>query len=279
MRELQVLAAASLAVLMADADAQHAELAAISVSTADFSSGRKPDLPMNLKTLSENAISLLGELSRTRPELEFSNALPKIDDQPALEKIAAQQNWEGVKQAFTAMAETVGSGMGRIVNRYKKNLGEISSFVKVQDEELKMLWWLIGQYSDVYGCEFRRVPVLARPFVFADDLADFTVCIPGPPSIKGILSRAGLKARKKVIVADAVNSCDQEWLKSLVSEADPSPVSTPLHFALKRQLETGPGDAWVAGWAAAVGVNENYAVPELTLAELFYRERLILHFS
>ncbi|MOA64383.1 hypothetical protein D3C78_1904110 [compost metagenome] len=65
----------------------------------------------------------------------------------------------------------------------------------------------------------------------------------------------------------------------MVEGVDPSPVSTPLHFAIKRQLETGPGEAWVAGWAAATGIDAQYALPGLTLGELFYRERLLVLFG
>jgi hypothetical protein len=38
----------------------------------------------------------------------------------------------------------------------------------------------------------------------------------------------------------------------------------------------GPGDAWVAGWAASVGIDRAYSLPALTMAELFYRERLLV---
>jgi hypothetical protein len=53
----------------------------------------------------------------------------------------------------------------------------------------------------------------------------------------------------------------------------------PLHFAIKRQLETGPGDAWIAGWSATVGAPSDLTLPSLTLGNLFYRERLLLLFG
>jgi hypothetical protein len=52
----------------------------------------------------------------------------------------------------------------------------------------------------------------------------------------------------------------------------------PLHFGVKRQLETGSGDAWIAGWAAAVGVPESFSLSPLDLGVLFYRESLLALF-
>ena len=97
--------------------------------------------------------------------------------------------------------------------------------------------------------------------------------------MKGLLSRAGLKERKKLAVSDAINAADAAWLHTLVDHHDPSPVTMPIHFGIKRQLETGAGEAWIAGWAAAVGVPANLQMPSLTLGNLFYRERLLLLFG
>src|SRR5690606_38486838 len=99
---------------------------------------------------------------------------------------------------------------------------------------------------------------------------------PGPPSVKAILSRAGLKEQKNVAVSDAVNAPRSAWLQELVEHVDPSPLSMPLHFAIRRQLETGAGQAWIPGWAASTGIDAAHALSVLALGELFYRERLLL---
>ncbi|MEH6784416.1 MAG: GTPase-associated system all-helical protein GASH [Alcanivorax jadensis] len=278
-REMQLLAAACLAVIMSTVDAEKAPFAAIAVTTTAFGSGRKADLPMDLKDLGGHEVSRLGEYLRKRPALSIPSTPLIIKPEETIEKFSAQQNWEGVKQGFKDIAQAVTNGIKVPMQRQVSALRKVTSFIEIQDEELKMLWWLVGRYSDSYGCAFEKVPVAARPFTFASELASVTARLPGPPSISGILSRAGLRARKRVVVADLVNSFDQSWVADLVRGNNLSPVSMPLHFALERQLETGPGDAWVAGWAAAVGVGEQYALPELELAELFYRERLLILFS
>ena len=155
----------------------------------------------------------------------------------------------------------------------------VNQFVSIQDEELQMLWWLMGQRSWDYNCPFSAVPVPAQPLAFAKELADSTEFLPGPPSVKALLSRAGLEERKSVMIPAAINAVAPERLAQVVGEEDPSPVSSPIHFAIKRQLETGAGDTWVPGWAATTDVSADHAVSPLLLGVLFYRERLLREFK
>jgi len=90
------------------------------------------------------------------------------------------------------------------------------------------------------------------------------------------LSRAGLKDRKKVAISSVMNAAPPGWVQTFMPEAELSPVTTPLHFALSRQRETGAGEAWVAGWAATVELPSDLGLTPLALALLFYRERLLM---
>lgn len=278
-RELQVLSGACLAVLMEDPSAGVAEAAALAVTTAALGTGRKANIPMDLASLGERAIDLLSETNRKRPSLAISSAPPKFDFEKSTTKVTEQPDWTGVAQAFALAAESIRTAFGILATRQAQVINATERFIKVQDEELQMLWWLTGQRSEVYDCAFDTVPTDAQPLVFASELADATGFLPGPRSVKAILSRTGLKERKRVSITAAVNAPPPEWLQALVEDIDPSPVSTPLHYAIKRQLEIGSGDAWVAAWASATGINAEHTLPRLTLGELFYRERLLILFG
>jgi hypothetical protein len=88
-----------------------------------------------------------------------------------------------------------------------------------------------------------------------------------------------LQSSGKVTVAAAVSSLSETWLTDATGGIDASPVTSPIHFALEKRLETGPGDAWVAGWAAITDLPSDHGAPPATLGELFYRERLLLRFG
>lgn len=276
-RELQILAGVCLAVLM-ETDKDFGARAALLATTAGLGGARQPHLPMDLAGLGETAIVRWGEANRKRPTLTTHSLSepPRFDFKTAGAKVMDEQSWEVFPEAFGLAANTMRGAMKRLAQGWASTILAVDNFLRVQDEELQMLWWLTGQRSFGYDRAFDAIPADARPLVLASELADMTKFLPGPPSIKGILSRAGLKERKKVRIPVAVNAVDSDWLQALLGAADPSLVSTPLHAAIKRQLETGPGEAWVPGWAKSTGVNDDHALSGLALGNLFYRERLLL---
>ena len=278
-RELQILAGACLAVMM-ETDEDVGAVAALIATTSGFGGARHPDLPMDLAALGETAIARMGDANRSRPSLEaYLKAPRKLDFDNAATKISEEQTFESVSDAFKLSATTVRATVSQLSKTLASAIDAIDDFLRVQDEELQMLWWLTGQRSSQLDCSFDAIPVDARPLVLANELARHTKFLPGPPSVRGILSRAGLKEHENVRIVDAVKAADCDWLQGLVADVDPSFVSTPLHAAIKRQLETGPGEAWVAGWTASTEVNDDYACSGLELGNLFYRERLLLLFE
>jgi hypothetical protein len=274
-RELQILAAAGLAVLM-DTNRDTGAWAALAATTAGLHGARKPDLPIDLAALGEAMIVRWGEQNRKRPVVDAQiKTASALDFGQAAKKMQEVQSWDGAVQAFKVIGDTAKS----LADHHIAAARAFSRFFRVQDEELQMLWWLVGQRSFDYDCDFDRVPAEAQPLVFGSELADQTEFLPGPPSMAGILSRAGLKDRKMVPVTLAINSAKAEWLKGVIGEREVSPVATPLHEGIKRQLETGSGDDWIAGWAASTGVDRNCEMSALTLGNLFYRERLLRRFE
>lgn len=279
-REMQILAGASLAAIMED-DGDVACCAALAVTTTSMAGGRRAELPMDLNGLAENALLRLAEGNRQRPDITTyaEGRVIKVDYEKAVAKIREIPNADGFAQAFALVGESVRSAISFSANRQAAAMKAVDKFIQLQDEELQMLWWFIGQRSQDYACAFDAVPSEAQPLVLASELADATNVLPGPPSVKALLSRSGIKERKKITIPAAVNSAKPEWLQEKIGEDTHSPVTTPLHDAFRRQLETGAGDAWVAGWAAATGISESLALPLLTLGTLFYRERLLIAFN
>jgi hypothetical protein len=142
-----------------------------------------------------------------------------------------------------------------------------------------LLWWLFGGRSKLLDRPFADVAADAQAIVFASEVADATQFMPGPESVKPILSRAGLKERRKTGVAAAINAVDAELLRKIVGEAPPVPVVRPLHFAIHRKLEAGDDASWVANWSAVTGIDPDAALPGIELGNLFYCERLGLQFG
>lgn len=279
-RETEILAGSALHMMMLAGGASGG-VAALAVSTAAIEGGRIPDLPVELVSAADKAIGGIADEIRDRPDLgdHYLNKLPPVTFEEAANKIAeAQNNWGNIGVAFGLAAKATQAAMTGLANRTASILGKVSDYIAVQDEELQMLWWLIGERSWDLDCAFDAVPDDAQPLVFGKELAALTEFPPGPHSVKALLSRAGLKEKKRLTIPVAVNSCPAEWLKRLVEEKEPSPVIHPIHFAIKRKLETGDDRAWVDGWAAVADVASDRALGALALGTLFYRERLLKPF-
>lgn len=275
-RELQVLAGICLAIIMELGGGQGAS-AALAVTTTSFAGARTTDLPMDLCTLAECSILKAAEFNRTRPALTTTPGVVKADFDTAIAKLKEQPDANGMVLALQLASSATTNAITQTAQRQTKTIKALCNFVKIQDEELQMLWWLLGQHSTDYDKAFDAVPTELQPLVFAKELSDSTTLTPGPASIKSLLSRAGLKARKKISISNAINSADKAWLQVLGDESV-SPVTTPLHFAIQRQLETDGGDAWVPNWAAVTNIADIELSP-MNLGTLFYRERLLLVFE
>jgi len=280
-REMQVLAGCGLVVLLDIGDAGFADLVALAITTTATGGGRKHKLPMDIVGLAESALIRLSESNSQRPDLakHTSTAIPKLGLEDAIAKVAAQPDATGFAAAFTLAATAINTALKTITTKQKETINEVNTFIKQQDEELQMLWWLTGGRSIDESCPFDKVEQKVQPLIFAKELADQTEVLPGPVSIKGLLSRAGLRDAGELKLHQAINAAKEKWLLSLVEDIEPSPVTQPIHFAIKRQLETGSGEKWIANWAATTGLDAEISFTPLELGNLFYRERLLQLFS
>lgn len=269
-RELQVLSACCLLQICQDSGHESASFSALAITAASVSGQRKFSLPGDLPQEANEALRSQSLGVARRPKLAAGSQCKQLFE-AAVQKARAQPD---VGTLIEAMAQA-GTTVTSVVNKTQLTLQALAKRLDQQDEELQMLWWLIGERSEDLACSFGDVPDAARPLVLAKELADHTLLPPGPPTVRALLSRAKLADQGKVALVDALAAAPFEWLRSHVAPPAASPVTQPLHFAVLRQLETGPGNAWVAGWAAATELPQDLSLSPLILAELFYRERLL----
>ena len=270
-REVQVLAACTLAHLL-----NSLPYAAVAVTTSSLTAARSVELPMDLVGLAESAIRSQAVGRRTRPDLTGLKLepfqLPHTVDPSAINA----GNPATMAAPIEALRAATEKAVRTISFRASQSIEKMGRYMRIADEELQMLWWIVGDRSLDLDLPFNKVPAAAQPLVFGRELADRTVELPGPLGITALLSKAGIRARTQISVAAAVGAVPNDWITEAIKGLDASPVSTPLHYALERRLETGPGDAWVAGWAATADLPPGIAISALTLGELFYRERILL---
>lgn len=251
-------------------------MAALAVTATACGGARKLALPVDVVTLAENTLSQLGASRRTRPDLsKISIPDPEFAFEPDFAGVV--HNSPGTfKAVFDQFTETVDEALTDLVGKFNEATKLLVESGKKADEELDLLSWVLGQRLLLSNQSFADLPPSERPLVFARDLASLTKIYPGPNSIPGLLSRAGVKATGKIKIVDAVNAVSDDWTSAVLKGVKPSPVTSPVHFALLRRQETGAGEGWYAGWSAVTGIDNGAAMSPISLAEQFYRENLWL---
>lgn len=274
-REVEVLAGCVLAVLL-EQDSNLAGWSALAITTTSLDGTRSAKLPFDLVAGAENTIARMAERNRKRPNLlETKLQLPAISSTNPEDRFQGAIDANNINNFLDRTTKRIESALGIVVGKLNEAIEGIDEFILLQDEELDMLWWVLGERSHSMKKSFKAVAQPARPLVFGSELAEATVYIPGPLSIEGLLARAGLKKTEKLTIPEAINHADETWLQALVASNGFSALTQPIHFGIQRKLETKDEAAWVSGWAAGCGIDAKVALPALTLANLFYRERLL----
>lgn len=251
-------------------------LAALAITTTACGGLRKTAFGIDLVTLAENTLSQLGASRRVRPDLsKISIPDPEFAFEPDFANVT-HNSPSTFKDVFDQFTETVSEALVDLVGKFNKSTKLLVDAGMKADEELDLLSWVLGQRSLLPSIAFTDIAVSEKPLLFARDLASLTTIYPGPNSIPALLARAGVKATGKIRIVDAVNAVSDFWTSAALKGRKPSPVTSPVHFALLKRQETGAGEAWHAGWAAITGINGGATLTPIALADQFYREILWL---
>ena len=277
-REIQILAGAALVRLMEQSDTQMGDAAALGVVTAGFAGNRRLDLPFDLIEIAEHSIRRRAENNRTRRNMNEGRkrlgTTINVDSVDQLLTSGVDPN--SVHGAITGVVKSIEYRLGTVIAEHNRAIEAIDHFVKVQDEELEMLWWLVGEYSSIHDCPLVDIDTYQKPLVVALDIAGMTRILPGPAAVRAFLSRAGLDFTDRVKICDIANAVEEHWVTERCSMDDVSAATTPVYEAIRRRLETGSGEAWIAGWAAVTGLLADVELSSLDVGLQFYRETLYL---
>ena len=269
-RELEILSAAVLVRLFSTLPD-----AAIAVLNASCGGKRTVDLPMDLVGRAKKAMVAFSQKKQLRPtNKEFEIVSPAFEFEVS-EEATASMSPDLWKAELENLHEAAQEAVGDIVDQQNRITRRLVRQVSLGEEELQMLWWLIGGHSSTLDAPFTDIPASVKPLVFGKELGNLAQIAPGPASIAAMLSRAGVAA-DTVSVLDVVNGADMQWIEEVTKSSSLSPVTTPLHFALETRHDIESDEAWLPVWASKSGLPLDTSMSAVQIAELFYREHLFL---
>lgn len=145
----------------------------------------------------------------------------------------------------------------RGLTQVKGNVTRLHNLIKLQQEELDILWWHVGGYSYNLQLRFEEMSPLLRALVSARELAEKTSLVPPPLAYDWVLAQAVGRSVTGDWETERRN-VPAAWLQSLTRESPTlGPEITPVHAAL------------LTGIALPISKS-------LDLARQFYLEALLL---
>ncbi|MGJ7918416.1 GTPase-associated system all-helical protein GASH [Massilia sp. LXY-6] len=272
--EFALLAAAALAYEM-NADSDEAALAATAVSTASCAGLRPVKQPMDLLGISENVLRRMAETSRRRPALEAQKPPKSTLDPNEVTAFVSKANGGEHGEAAQAIATSTNKILSGLAKRQASFEAAVQRYVLVQDEELDILWWLLGNHCNDLGLSFSEIPPEQRPLAIARELARLTTVLPGPSAVTSLLTRAGVSAAPRLSIAAAVQGMPAKWLAEALGQfsiGQSDRYTKPILFAFVRHQELEGNDGWIQGWSKLTGLDQATELGPLQLAETAYRE-------
>ena len=257
--EVRVLCACVLAVLCSKDDEDWGEDASLAILTASLANVRKLDFDFDLIGIALDRVNKDGINARVRPEAASVKQLPKATRDSMAEAIKSIKDAAPTPALLAAVFEPLNrlvTAISTSIEQSENELTKLQNHLVLQDEELHVLWWLVGGRSFMWDENFKDIDESALPIMLAAELAAMTEECSEPPSLKAIFSRVGIRTNAELLITEAITQCGEEALKSMNKKSQSCPTIYPLHSAMFRALELGVDDVWIKAWHKISGIPE-----------------------
>ena len=276
-REISVLAEIALAIAIDkkkedDLSGRAAELifSALTNGYRDFSG------VTDILNRARDIIQSQGRLLRRRPRLpKKPRSYTRVLD--FRNCFAGVQNLADVDQAKAFMdkvSKKISTNIQHVANVARIERETLEHHIKLQDEELDLLWWATNGYSVTAQALFADMQSGARAFVAAFEAANRTHFQPGPCSILGLLEKAGVVADSEISIEATFAEINTELMLTL--RIPDVSIRTPIHLGLNMKHESSDSHTWLNHWSSRTGLDALVKRREVEIAELVYHERLVL---
>ncbi|MBX9646726.1 MAG: hypothetical protein K2X57_06700 [Xanthobacteraceae bacterium] len=207
-----------------------------------------------------------------QPRTRASSAALSVSNAKELEPILLSLE-AGVTPAATKLAlENVQKGAADAVTAINDAYQSLRNDNIRLAEEVDMLWFYLGETSNILDIPLNALPAASLPFVAGIDLGAMVQSIPGPYGVYGIIKRTlGAAVAKTVTLEDGLDVLSQQQISSLACEKAPEIFS--LHTALRLAAR---GGSWKEAFHAACPDLVNVKISHTDAAVQAYRERTSL---
>ena len=199
--------------------------------------------------------------SNTWEQAKIDKAIESIDD-------ADSSTIQGALKIISNVARNT-------ITTVKRNNLKLSSnikhLVKIQDEELNILWWLINANSSFCNCLFDDLDNKEKPLILGLELAKLTALAVEIPSAQVIFQKAGVDINTVSTFSEFIDGISKkdELIENL---PDCNETYTPVLYALKNKTLN---DCWFEECRSKIHINNDTKISSLEWALQVYRETMV----
>ena len=204
-----------------------------------------------LHSLVEEANRSLNTMSHElRPKTPLPNlGNEKINAKSVLKPLKAKAA-KGTPQVEISDLEPILTAYAKSDNNLASNNEDLRTALELQKEEVDVLWWLVGAYSNDLERPYSELEKAITAVVAGKEFAELVLHRPGPIGATGILKRMlanGTGGSQKISLQELVPNLPMEW-RERVSESvtEDSIQFCPLLAAISASVESKADDAWVS---------------------------------
>lgn len=291
--ELRVLAGCILGALFVRKPGDTADTAALALRCLTFQMTNQHGTPS--PAILASAVSYLSGRSRAirervEPKLPVVPTLNFKDQLSAISSIQpgeAQRVAAPLKSVINTLAVRI-RNFATSVQRFNRDQ---LTFLRAQDEELNIVWWLFSGASRDMDVSFADLTPASTCIIAARELADLTSLNLGPPGAQAYLEHmirqsTGNNDQLNINLNAAVEEIDREWVASWIASRNSNwkivvganREALPVTYALFLKSDQDEvGVDWATRFSAKRnGVTISESMPGSSISLQFYDEQLLM---
>jgi hypothetical protein len=158
-------------------------------------------------------------------------------------------------------------------------IDDLRVITQVHDEELNMLWWVFGAYSNDAKKSFKDLTGSEACLLVGKELSDVTELTPGPVAVGALIHRALANVKdapSKTSIQKAVSATSLKWRDAVIKDDHALQDICPLHDALLLSTHTKSSDDWLSTFESTHGIAPKSELEPTKLANQFYTESMLI---
>ncbi|EJP3960144.1 hypothetical protein NUP41_002372 [Salmonella enterica] len=258
---------------------------ALSVLTSSFAGTRSPLLFPELIEISKS--TLLNHIYKNKAQdLTICEPNKYPIENSVSENLSEDDltDAENIPNILVSISSEKDSFITELSKNFHSNIVRMNQKIEFLQEESNILWWLVGEYSNLMNEHYSSVEKPIAAITTALELSELTISSLGPASSSQLLYKVLNVSKKSRKAKFKFNEYIENIPTLLFERFAIDPVIEqynfmfPVYTALKKYYEIGNELAWCKAFRTATGLSDDIELSPIDLSTQLYRESLLLKY-